>query len=207
MSMHNRALVALLVVSVTCGVCHAIVTTIDRGTWPESWPKELEGCRRQAKTVQVAHGIQETVYEIPFDSREEFEKAWPHVLKLKSRGAPLILEKSPSTYHVSGSTMPAGVRILWPSGATVELPDGTRLEAKPPWPESIQSASGELPEYVVAEAGKWVSFTRGQHKGFLNRARVDIVLVVDGRVVDLNRIELPGETPILDRRFKKSSPP
>ena len=207
MNLRDRVLVVLLVVSMTCGVCHAVVTTIERGTWPESWPKELEPYRRQAKTVEVAHGIQETVYQVPFDSREEFEKAWPHVLKLKSKGAPLILQKTPSTYHVSGSTMPAGVRILWPSGGTAGLPDGTQLHARAPWPESIKSASGELPEYVVAEGGKWVAFTGGQRKGFLRRARVDVVLVVDGRVVDLNRIQLPGGTPILDRRFRKNTQP
>ncbi|HUW56251.1 MAG TPA: hypothetical protein VMZ92_06420 [Planctomycetota bacterium] len=174
------------------------------GTWPDSWPRELEPYRDRATTVGVAHGIQETVYEIPFDRREEFEKAWPHFLKLKSRGAPLILEKSPSKYHVSGSTMQIGVRVLYPSGGTLELPDGTRLEAKPPWPASVRSASGELSEYVVAEGGKWVPATGTEdRRGFLHRARVDIVLVTDGRVVDLNRIELPAETPLVDRRFRK----
>ena len=29
-----------------------------------------------------------------------------------------------------------------------------------------------------------------------------IELVVDGRIVDLNRIPLPGDTPIIDERFK-----
>jgi hypothetical protein len=101
--------------------------------------------------------------------------------------------------------MPAGVRILWPSGATASLPDGTRLHAGPPWPDSLKAPSGELPEYVVAEGGKWVPFAGDQRKGFQHRARVDVVLVVDGRVVDLNRIELPGDTPILDRRFEEDS--
>ena len=35
----------------------------------------------------------------------------------------------------------------------------------------------------------------------LDIAGVDIVLVVDGSVVDLNRIQLPADTPIIDRRF------
>ena len=30
-----------------------------------------------------------------------------------------------------------------------------------------------------------------------------IELVVDGDIVDLNRIRLPAETPIIDERFKK----
>jgi hypothetical protein len=29
-----------------------------------------------------------------------------------------------------------------------------------------------------------------------------IVLIVDGQTVDLNRIPLPGDTPIVDERFK-----
>ena len=199
----NKVLSVILGISLMSVVCYALVMTSNRGNWPDSWPKELESLRERAKTVQVMHGIQETVYEIPFESREEFEKAWPHILKLKSKGAPVILEKSPSTYAISGSSMPTGVRILWPSGGTVERPDGTRLEAKAPWPESIKSGRGELPEYVTAEGGKWIPVTGGERRGFLNRARVDIMLVTDGRVIDLNRIELPSETPIIDKRFNK----
>ncbi len=192
----------MLAISMACGVCYALIEIAERGTWPDSWPKELEPYRDQARTLGVATGIQETVYEIPFDSREEFEKAWPHILKLKSKGSRLILEKSPSRF--CGLAMATGVRILWPSAGFSELPDGTRLQAAPPWPDSIKFASGELPEYVMHEGGQWVPFTSGrERKGFLHRARVDIMLVTDGQVVDLNRIELPGETPILDRRFKK----
>ena len=82
------------------GLCFALVMTEDKGTWPASWPEELESLRGRAKTVCVAHGIQENVYEIPFADRTEFEMAWPHILKLKSKGAPIILERSLSTYSV-----------------------------------------------------------------------------------------------------------
>jgi len=183
------------------GLCFALVMTDDKGTWPASWPKELEPLRGQAKTVCVAHGIQENVYEIPFADRAEFEKAWPYLLKLKSKGAPLILERSPSTYAVSGSTLTTGVRILWPSGGTTARPGGAKLEAGAPWPAYLSSATGELPEYVTVENDKWVPATADERKGFLHRARVDIVLVTDGRVIDLNRIALPAGTPIMDRRF------
>lgn len=205
MSVCNRILIAVAV-GIGCVVCSAVVMVNPKGTWPDSWPKELDALRDRATTVQVAHGIQETAYEIPFTSREEFERVWPHILTLRSKGAPLILEKAPSTYSVSGSTMPVGVRVLWPSGGTMELPDGTHLTAKAPWPESVLSAAGGLPEYVMVEGGKWVAVTeknRKDHPGFLHRCRVDIVLVTDGQVVDLNRIELPAETPIVDRRFKR----
>ena len=49
------------------------------------------------------------MFDISFSDREQFEKAWPVILKLKSKGAPLILEKAPSYYNVSGSKMGAGV--------------------------------------------------------------------------------------------------
>ena len=80
---------------------------------------------------------------------------------------------------------------------------GSLLGSGPPWPESIKSASGELPEYVTAKDGKWVPFAGEEDHGLLHRARVDIVLVTDGEVVDLNRIKLPGETPIIDKRYEE----
>jgi len=181
------------------------VTVSNTGNWPDSWPEELERYRTQARTFGVGHGIQETVYEIHFHKRGEFEQAWPHILKLKSKGAPLILQKSPSTYNVSGSTAETGVRILCPSGGVLGLPDGTRLEAGPPWPESVRSPSGEIPEYVVPKEGNWVPFDGKELTTgiFLHRARIDIVLITDGKVVDLNRIPLPPDSPIIDRRFVK----
>lgn len=188
-------------------LCVALVSVSNTGTWPESWPKELEPFHNQAKTYDVAHGIQETVHEIPFDSQEYFEIAWPHILTLKSAGGVLILEKSPSTYSISGSTADAGVRILCPSGGASKTPDGKQLTAGPPWPESVMTKSGELSEYVVIEEGKWVPADRSKFTGFLHRARVDIVLITDGKIVDLNRIPLPPDTPIIDNRFIDKSKP
>ena len=186
----------------TCTACFAAVMIQRDGLWGVSWPKELEPFEGQATTVRVMTGIHETWYVIPFGNREEFEKAWPHILKLKSKGAPLILEKSP--WQGFGDVkMAAGVCVLWPSGGSVRVADGTELEATAPWPESIKSASAELPEYVFAKGGTWVPFSGGEREWPLIRARVDIVLVTDGGVVDLNRIELPGDTPIIDKRFKK----
>jgi len=182
------------------GLCFALMTVEDRGTWPDSWPEQLEPYRKQAKTYGVAHGIQENVYEIRFDNREDFEKAWPHILTLKSKGAPLILESPPSNYSRSGSTMGVGVRVLWPSMGTVGVPGGKALRAGPPWPESLTSPTGVLPEYVVAEKETWAPADQVNRAGFLNRARVDIILVADGKTIDLNRIHLPADTPILDRR-------
>jgi len=201
MRIRNGVLVVALAVAMACAVCSALSEYTDRGTWPDSWPKELEPLRDRAKSVYHSFGVQGVEYVIPFDNREEFEKAWPYILKLKSEGAPLILEKSPSTY--GPGNVPAGVFILWPTEGTVGLPDGTSLEAKAPWPKSATLPTGELPEYVAPEHGTWVPSPGKGPQAHGWRARVDIILVVDGRVVDLNRIEFPGETPIVDRRFGK----
>jgi hypothetical protein len=108
-----------------------------------------------------------TQYEIPFTNREEpeanreaFESAWPHILSVKSKGAPLTLLRGPHAWvHVEPIDAPAGVRIVvegdWAPGA--EIPPGTATS---------------------------------------------IELVVDGAIVDLNRIPLPPDTPVIDRRFE-----
>lgn len=125
------------------------------GTWPKSWPKELEPLRKQAWTW-VGGQIMSTRYEIPFANREEFESAWPHIVKLKSKGASLTLVNR-SHYFGSAADMTAGVIIL---------------------PPLDKSSKGPY------------SVTR-------------IFLKVDGKIVDLNRIRLPADTPIVDERFKK----
>ena len=198
-------------------LCFAIVMTSRKGDWPDTWPKELTPLRSQARTVQVAHGIQETVYEIPFKKRETFERAWPHILKVKSKGAPLILEQGPFTYNVSGSEVACGVMVLSPSLGHVAgrrsprvetrneaeklVKQGKMLRAGPPWPKYLYSAEGKVPEYVGVDEKdgtlRWAPADRG------NRARVDIILITDGRIIDLNRIQLPANTFIIDNRFKK----
>lgn len=172
---------------------------------PDSWPAELRSLGNRTKEIGVQHGIQETDYEIPFYSAEEFEKAWPHILSLKSKGAPLILEKSPSTYGVSGSTLEVGVRVLCPPGTEIVGGDPTgkaRYVFNLPWQDPKPDESIESPEYIEMEGGKWVSQKDGQPLTEGVRARVDVVLVVDGKVIDLNRIKLPENTTIIDHRFK-----
>ncbi len=197
---HRIALpVALLALA---SLCFGIVITSNTGDWPKSWPKELERYRKQSKSLAVAHGIQENVHEIRFHKREEFERAWPHILKLKSKGAPLILQRSPSTYSRSGSTAETGVRILCSSRGRSGPSADKMLDTGPPWPNYIRLPSGGLPEYVVNQNGKWVAFDGTNRAGFIHRARVDIVLITDGKIVDLNRIRLPADTPIIDNRFE-----
>ena len=206
-------------------LCFALISTQAEGTWPNSWPKELDPLRKQAQTVEVAHGIQERVYVIPFRNREDFEKAWPHILKVKSQGAPLILEKSPFKYNVSGSESVTGVMILAPSSGFVGGPysphaetyeemeelvkEGKMLRASAPWPMEIMLDKGELPEYVTSANevdGKmqWIDVRQFDKKRTKtrHRARIDIILITDSKIVDLNRIRLPENTPIVDNRFK-----
>jgi hypothetical protein len=210
-----RSVVMGCVALLAAGLCLALVQLSDEGHWPDTWPEELDALREQARTLGVATGIQETVYEIPFTSSEQFEAAWPHILAVKSEGAPLILVRSPS--KMIGKSMDAGVRIYAPAvGGVSETPDGKRLKVGPPWPDDIKSESGVLPEYVVNKDGKWVGGDKeavlqrlkdGEPVGFLYRARIDIELVVDSQIVDLNWIPLPANTPMIDKRFEKKTTP
>ncbi len=176
------------------------------GHWPKSWPEELEPYREQATTYCVAHGTQENVYEIRFEDREKFEKVWPAILRLKSKGAPITLLRLGDTLFAEKRWVPS-VRIYSPPYNTDRiaslgnLRDWRMSEVEPPWPESIKSSTGQLPEYVEqTQDGSWVPEQKGEPTGVKYRARIDIHLVVDGKIIDLSRIRLPENTPIVDRR-------
>ena len=225
-------LVASIFIIAVCSV-YAMYEVTREGAWPKTWPKELETLRNQSRTL-THHAV--NIHEIPFSNREEFESVWPHILRIKSKEAPLILLSSP--YDRLSKPIKAGVRILSPLTGTLATPKGTRyppeaesaipdgkfLKIGPPWPDYIKSESGVLPEYVIYENGKWAAYTEKKKKKyekmlkeekkrkgkksdlmlpyyFRRRARIDIELIVDGDVVDLNRIPLPADTPIIDKRF------
>jgi len=134
----------------------ADISVFDKGIWPDSWPKELEALRGQSRTYEGPASA-DREYLIPFTKREDFEAAWPHLLKVKSKGAPIVLLRGPRTGFFA---IAAGVIVNAPP-----------LGANP-------------------DAGtKWSNTTY-------------IKLVVDGQIVDLNRIPLPEDTPIMDRRFE-----
>lgn len=159
----NRAITILAaIVLFSARPLYADYSVKDRGTWPASWPEELEGLRKQSRTLEgpltpLLH------YAIPFTNREAFEAAWPHLLKVKSQGAPIVLRRGPSFWLGNGSK--AGVCIHTP-------------------PE------GEAPIADARNAGgRW-------------ERTIYIELIVDGEIVDLNRILLPPDTPIIDERFK-----
>jgi hypothetical protein len=151
-----------------CSV-YADYSVWDKGMWPESWPNELEPLRKQARTFEGPRDADRR-YLIPFTKREDFESAWPHLLKAKSKGAPIILVCGPKTDFFE--VKPAGVLIKSPPARTDKL---ANPETPLPGPMDVRT--------------KWSNTTY-------------IELVVDGQIVDLNRIPLPPDTPIIDERFK-----
>ena len=128
--MMKRA-IALLVAIASCAMCcaYADYSVWDTGTWPKSWPKELESLRKQSRTLEGPR-VPFLHYQIPFTKRDEFEAAWPHLLKVKSKGAPIILVRAPKTDFFE--IKPAGVLIHSP-------PTQTDKQAQPEAP--INSAS------------------------------------------------------------------
>ena len=164
------ALPAVIAFLVVCSAVYADYSVWDQGMWPKSWPKELEPLRKQSRTFEGPVVLYRR-YLIPFTKREEFEAAWPHLLKVKSKGAPIILVRAPKTDFFAIN--PAGVLIHTPPVGT----DNRAVPEKPlrgMWP----SERTDLMETTYFE------------------------LVVDGKIVDLNRIALPADTPIIDNRFK-----
>jgi hypothetical protein len=163
----TTAFLAAIAFGAVCSV-YADYTVRDQGAWPKSWPKELEPLRKQSRTfegplIPLLH------YAIPFTKREEFESAWPHLLKVKSQGAPVILRRGPNFWL--GTTRNAGVCVHSPPADEKE----TTLEAP------------------IADA-------KNVGKSWENTTYIE--LIVDGAIVDLNRIPLPADTPIIDERFK-----
>ena len=158
-----------------CSIAYGLYDFADKGLWPASWPKELEPLRKQATTLVGPNRTLEDPpglprhYLIPFTKREEFESAWPHFLKVKSKGAPIILVRAPKTDFMA--IKPAGVLIHSPR-------EGSK---RPEEPLSTGYAEGNM-----RARWRWTTF---------------IELIVDGDIVDLNRIPLPADTPIIDERF------
>jgi hypothetical protein len=162
--------IALLVAMALCAVlpAYALYSVSAKGDWPKTWPVELEPLREHSQTY-VGPMIASQHHVIPFTKREEFEAAWPHLLKVKTQGAPIFLVRSP--YKWLGE-MDAGVLVHTP-------PLNTDRRVFP-----------EAPMAGVVEP----------HMRWTNTNYIE--LVVDGNIVDLNRIPLPADTPIIDERFK-----
>jgi hypothetical protein len=140
-----------------CAMAYSDYSVTDRGEWPKSWPSELEPLRAQARTFEGPLAP-DRHYAIPFTGRDEFESAWPYLLKVKSQGAHLVLRRGPNFFLGDAR---AGVVIHTPP---LDQADNAQ--------------------------------TRGIRTTYIE-------LLVDGQIVDLNRIRLPTGGSIVDERFKE----
>ena len=68
---------------------YALYSVSNTGDWPQTWPKELEPLRKQSTTF-VGPEVESQHFSIPFADRDTFERAWPHLLKVKTKGAPIL---------------------------------------------------------------------------------------------------------------------
>ena len=164
----RTAFLAAIALCTAAGSVYALYEVYDHGAWPKSWPAELEPIRKQARTL-VGPEVAFRHYQIPFTKREEFEAAWPHFLKVKSKGAPIILVRGPKTDFFD----------IKPAGLLIHSPPTDEKETDP-----VEQISGQDNPRTT-----WMNATFFE-------------LVVDGEIVDLNRIALPPDTPIIDERFK-----
>jgi hypothetical protein len=113
---------ALLAAAAAIGVCstaYALYSVTDTGTWPKSWPAALEPLRKQARSL-VGPTVEQRHYAIRFTKREEFEAAWPQLLKVKSKGAPIFLLRGPNFFLGDGGI--AGVVVHCPPEGQAEKP-------------------------------------------------------------------------------------
>lgn len=208
----EAAVCGLSVILLAAVTARALIEDRSGGWWPSDWPKSLESLRAHAHTIGVMNGTQENIYEITFTDRREFENAWPVLVSLKTVGAPLRLYKvgalPSSGLGETESNASPSVRVYGPPDSVTLSPNGQALKAGPPWPKALYGPKGELPEFVIGQmiGGKlqWVEADALKDDAphyFHYRARVDIDIIVDGQVIDLNRIALPRDTPIEDHRF------
>ena len=163
-----------------CGVSFAYIWSADHGAWSSDWPKELEPYRERTSTITTPNPpVGKIVYTIPFADRSDFEKIWPVLLNLKTKGAPLILRSGSVELRRSWSAIDL-------NREEVDKPAGTY-----PGVKIYTSGHSMYPENSPAYASSIAS--EGQ-------PTAKIELFVDGNVIDLNRIRLPAETPIIDKR-------
>ncbi len=112
--------------------------------------------------------------QIALADRNQFESFWTQILSRKSKGAPLTLLRTPS-WPRSRPLPP-----LTPGINGDQKTDVVRIQVAPV-PPADRKANPNLVFDFLTVTG--------------------IELVVDGKIVDLNRIRLPVDTPIIDKRF------
>jgi hypothetical protein len=150
--------------------------------------------------------MEERSFVIPFDDREEFERVWPAIRSVATQGAPIRIVSAPRTYWDSETPVDAGVEIFLgrSSLAITTMQDGHRkkFELKAPWPKRFFQRDGTLYSHAVFdfENFEWVPLAPDTKPSVGFRIRTDIMLIVDGVVIDPERIELPEDAAVIDQR-------
>lgn len=109
--MKRTAAIAAALLFGTLVPAYALYTVSYTGDWPKTWPKELEPLRKQSRTM-VGPMVEQRHFGIRFSKREEFEAAWPHILHVRTKAAPVFLVRGPSMFL--GENAKAGVIIHCP---------------------------------------------------------------------------------------------
>ncbi len=219
----GAGLTIMLLTALSPSVVRGYAVVDGGGHWPSDWPPELEPFRARATSSCSgwANGtpINEAIYEFSFRSQEEFAEAWPALLRIKSKGGTLGLSRCAPTSAGVRDTAPQRseprVMILtapWQVGKV----NGAPMDDTPPVP--MQQRSLRLPDGTVPKCVGSPWLTDGPDEGWiivdldkdlpgnleryhLERARTDLVLYVDGDIINMNNIQIPKDTPIIDRRF------
>lgn len=218
----------LIAAVLVTSICSAEWLVSNTGNWPKSWPAQMEPLRSQSRTL--LHDDY-TMYHVRFTGRAQFEAAWPHFLSIATDGSPVTLSRGHDRW--TAVDFNAGVVVFTPNTGQMIVPGdkqttiyqpeavsalqegklrslaGTYLVVGPPWPDTIHGESGKLPEYVVADGLEWQAITKEEIRDYATKTirltRTEIQLIVDGKVVDLNRIQLP--TFVVDKRFGDAAKP
>lgn len=170
----TAGIVVTLLMGVVAAQLFADVSVVNIGLWPESWPQELEPLREKSRTIEGPLGGF-LHYEIPFTDRDAFESAWSHLLKVRSPESRIVLIRSP--YEGTGATKGSSMKA------------GVLISSYP--------FAGSTAVQATADAPAKDSEPKSTNT-------TTVVLVVDGEVVNLNRIPLPPNTYIEDQRFNDS---
>ncbi len=109
--MRRISIVLTMLLVLLVGPVLAEYSVAERGEWPKSWPKQLEPLRKQSTTF-VGPMVEFQWYAMHFTDRAQFEAAWPHILKVKSKDAPIYLVAAP--YFFLGEHCKAGVVLRCP---------------------------------------------------------------------------------------------
>ena len=168
----NRTVVCVtLCVLCLASPAYGLYVVTNKGLWPKNWPAQLEAFREKSVTYAGPKRLY-LHYAISFNTREEFESTWPHIVEVKSPGAPIVLRRGPSYWF--GGEKGVSSDGKQKTGVCIHTP-----------PEGETPVTGDQ----------------------IRRERLEqtiyIELIVDGEVIDLNRIQLPPDTPIIDERFKE----